>query len=122
MSEQSVHIVNCPFSGAGTANAPLFRVPAGFGGITLLNAWIVSDTAATIGSGQLNNNGTALGTSITTTIGTLAAASGTMNANVAKAISITTAYQAHSTWLAFQSVTGISGTGSRIILEYKYGK
>jgi hypothetical protein len=112
----------CFIGGAGTANVPLFRVPSGHGGITLLNVWIVSDTAATITTGQLNNNGTALGTAITSTVGTLAQSSGTMAANVLKAVSITTAYQAAATWLAWQCTAGISGTGSRIIVEYKYGK
>jgi hypothetical protein len=119
---EGVLVNTCFIGAAGTANVPLFRVPAGHGGITILNAWIVSDTAATITTGQINNNGTALGTAISSTVGTLAQTSGTMAANVQKAISIVTAYQAVSTWLSWQCTAGAAGTGSRIIIEYKYGK
>ncbi len=107
---------------AGTANVPLFKVPAGHGGITLIRAWLVRDSAATVTTGQLNNNGTAVGTAITATVGTLAQSSGTLVANTAVAISITTAYQAVNTWLAWHNTAGASGTGSRVILEYKWGK
>lgn len=119
---ESVMIQDCFIGAAGTANVPLFRVPSGHGGITILNAWIVSDTAATITTGQLNNNGTALGTAITATVGTLAQSSGTMVANVQKAITLVTAYQAAATWLSWQCTAGAAGTGSRVIIEYKYGK
>ena len=119
---ENVMIAVCNVGAAGTANVPMFRVPSGHGGITLLNAWIMCNTAATIGTGQLNNNGTSLGTAISATVGTLAVASGTFVAGVPKAITITTAYQAAATWLAFQAVTGAGATGTNIILEYKYGK
>jgi hypothetical protein len=119
---ESVEFASCFLPGAGTANVPLFRIPAGHGGITLVRAYISSNTNATIGAGQLNNNGTALGTAISATVGTLAVTSGTLVANVQKEITISTAYQAENTWMAWQCVTGISGTGSIICLEYKYGK
>jgi hypothetical protein len=116
-------LVNTCFIGAaGTANVPLFRVPADQGGITLLNAWIISDTAATITTGQINNNGTALGTAISSTVGTLAQTSGTLTANVLVPITISTAYQAKSTWLRWACTAGAAGTGARVIIEYKYGK
>ena len=122
MSEQSVQIINCLVGAAGTANVPLFRVPTGYGGISLLRGWIVSDTAATITTGQLNNNGTALGTTISSTVGTLGTVLGTLVANVQKEFTISTAYQAEKTWLSWQNTAGAGGSGSRIILEFKWGK
>jgi hypothetical protein len=113
---------SCFIGAAGTANVPLFRVPSAHGGITLLNAWIVSDTAATITTGQINNCGTSLGTAISSTVGTLAQTSGTLAANVIKAVTISTAYQDAGSWLRWQCTAGAAGTGARLILEYKYGK
>ena len=118
---ESILIANCPIGAAGTANVPLFRVPADYGGITILNAWIVSDSAATVTTGQLNN-GTGLGTAIVSTVGTLAQADGTLAANVLKAITITTAYQDAGTWLRWMNTAGATGSGARVIIEYKYGK
>lgn len=118
----SINIISCNVGAAGTANVALFRVPADFGGITILNAWIVSDTAATITTGQINNCGTALGTAISSTVGTLAQTSGTLTANVLVPITISTAYQSKSTWLRWQNTAGAGGSGSRVIIEYKYGK
>jgi hypothetical protein len=104
---------------AGTISKPLMRVPAGHGGITLLNAWIVSGAAATT-IFQLNNLGTALGTAISSNVGTL---NGTLVANVQKAISITTAYQAAATWIGLNTVSGDTlNADSKVILEYKFGK
>lgn len=119
MSEQHVEIVNVTVGAVGTVNRPLFRVPSGFGGITLLNAWIVSDSAATIVS-QLANMGTALGTAVSSVVGTLTA--GTLTANVRAAYSITTAYQAEGTWLGLNGITGTTGSASQFIIEYKHGK
>ena len=119
---ESIHIANCIIGAAGTANVPLFRVPADYGGITILNAWIVSDAAATITTGQLNNCGTGLGTAISSAVGTLAQSSGTLAADVLKAITISTAYQDAGTWLRWMNTAGASGSGSRVIIEYKYGK
>ena len=119
---EGVQIINSLVGAAGTANVPLFRVPTAHGGITILNGWLVSDTAATITTGQLNNNGTALGTAISSTVGTIAQTSGTLTANVRVPISITTAYQDAGTWVCWMNTAGASGTGSRVIIEYKYGK
>jgi urocanate hydratase len=89
MSEQAVQILTVTVGAVGTANRNLFRVPTGYGGITLLNVWLVSDSAATIVS-QLANMGTGLGTAVSAVVGTLT--DGTLTANVKKAYSITTAY------------------------------
>ena len=119
MSEQAVQIAVVNVGAVGTANATLWRVPTGFGGITLLNAWLVGNAAATIVS-QLVNMGTGLGTAVTAVVGTLT--DGTLAANVRKAYSITTAYQAESTWLGLNGITGITPTVTQVVLEFKWGK
>jgi hypothetical protein len=117
MSE--IQIVTVPVGAVGTANRALFRVPSGHGGITLLNVWLVSDAAATIVS-QLANMGTALGTAVSSVIGTLT--DGTLVANVRKPYTISTAYQAAATWLGLNGITGTTGSYSQVIVEFKYGK
>ena len=120
MSEQAIQIATVPVGAVGTANRALFRAPSGFGGITLQYVWLVSDTAATIVS-MLANMGTALGTALVgAAIGTLT--DGTLTANVRKAYTITTAYQAEGTWLGLNGVTGTIGAASQLIVEYKFGK
>jgi hypothetical protein len=52
----------------------------------------------------------------------LAQSSGTLTANVMVPITISTAYQDAGTWLRWMNTAGASGTGSRVIVEYKYGK
>ncbi len=107
---------------AGTINKPVFHVPtseSAFGGITITKAWIISGAAATT-IFQLNNMGTALGTAVVTNVGTL---NGTLAANVQKAISITTAYQASDTWIALSTLAGDTlNADSKVILEFKWGK
>lgn len=119
MSEQAVQINTINVGAVGTVNRTLFRVPTGYGGITLLNVWLVSDTASTIVS-QLANMGTALGTAVVSVIGTLT--DGTFTANVRKPYSISTAYQAEGTWLGLNGISGTIGSASSITLEYKWGK
>lgn len=107
---------------AGTINKPIFRVPASespYGGISLTGAWIISGAAATT-IFQLTNTGTTLGTAVSSVIGTL---NGTLVANTQKALTITTAYQATGTWIAFNTLAGDTlNADSKIILEYKWGK
>ena len=123
MSEQAIQSANCHIGAqAGTVNNGFWRVPASdsaFGGVTLTNAYILSGGAATSVL-QLNNMGTALGTAISSNIGTLNA---TLVANVKQAFSITTAYQASGTWIGL--TTGAGGSldaATSVILEYKWGK
>ncbi len=123
MSEQAIQTTNCHIGAqAGTVNKGFFRVPASdsaFGGITLLKAYILSGGAATSVL-QLANMGTALGTAVSSVIGTLNA---TLVANVKQAIAITTAYQASGTWVGLS--TGAGGAldaATSVILEWKWGK
>lgn len=123
MSEQAIQSVSCAIGAqAGTVNKGFWRVPtsdSAFGGVTLLNAYILSGGAATSVL-QLNNMGTALGTAISSNIGTLNA---TLVANVKQAFSITTAYQASGTWVGLSTGAGGSlDAATSVILEYKWGK
>ena len=119
MADQLPYTQTINIGAAGTEVRTLMHVPADFGGITILGAWLVAGAAATVVS-NLVNCGTALGTAVSSVIGTLT--DGTLVANVRKPMSITTAYQAKDTWIGFQSVTGITATVTELILEYKYGK
>jgi hypothetical protein len=123
MSEQALQVANCHIGAqAGTVNRGFFHVPtsdSSFGGITITKAYILSGGAATSVL-QLNNMGTALGTAISSNIGTLNA---TLVANVKQAITITTPYQESNTWVGLS--TGAGGTldaATSIILEYHWGK
>ena len=103
----------------GTVVRPLFRVPVGFGGITLTNFWLHCGAAATSVI-QLVNLGTALGTAVSSVIGTL---NGTMVANVQQAIAITTAYQAEGTWIGIKTLAGGGlDTVSIVTGEFAWGK
>lgn len=107
---------------AGTVNKGFFHVPksdSSYGGITLTKAYILSGGAATSVL-QLNNMGTALGTTIVSNIGTLNA---TLVANVKQAFTITTAYQASDTWIGLSTGAGGSlDAATSVILEYVWGK
>lgn len=123
MSEKAIQSVSCAIGAqAGTVNKGFWRVPSSnsaYGGITLLSAYILSGGAATSVL-QLNNMGTALGTAISSNIGTLNA---TLVANVKQAFSITTAYQATGTWIGLSTGAGGSlDAATSIILEYVWGK
>jgi hypothetical protein len=113
-------IVTVPIGAqGGTVNRPLFRVPTGYGGITLTNVWIRAGGASTSVM-QLQNLGTALGTTVSSVIGTL---NGTLVANVQQAFSITTAYQTEGTWLGLG--TGVGGSldaATELVIEFVYGK
>ncbi len=123
MSEQAIQTISVAVGAqAGTVNRGLFRVPksdSAFGGITLLNVFIQAGAAATSVL-QLQNLGTALGTAVSSVVGTLNA---TLVANVRQAMSITTPYQASGTWLGLGTGAGGSlDAATNLIVEFKWGK
>ena len=123
MSEQAIQTISVAIGAqAGTVSRPMFRVPksdSAFGGITITGAYIQSAAAATT-IFQLTNMGTALGTAITSVVGTL---NGTLVANVQKALSVTTAYQASGTWIGLNTGAGDTlNAASNLLIEYKWGK
>ena len=123
MSEKAIQSVVFDVGAmAGTVNKGVWRVPtstSAYGGVTLTGAYIISGGAATSVL-QLNNFGTALGTTIVANIGTLNAS---LVANVKQAMSITTAYQATGTWIGLSTGAGGSlDAATSVILEYVWGK
>lgn len=108
---------------AGSVNQPLFRVPQGagalpHGGITIQNAYALCSGAAT--SVLSLYTGTALGTSVTGTAGTL---NGTFVANVPQAFTINTAYVSTGKWILLGTGAGGSlATTNWVIVEYVWGK
>ncbi len=119
MSEKHIHVsISGVGAQAGTVRAPLFRVPATHGGITITGAYMKCGAAAT--SVLTLCTGTALGTASTGTAGTL---NGTFVANVPQAFDIDTAYVDAGKWLLLETGAGGSlSTVSEIIVEYVWGK
>ena len=114
-------VVSIPIGSLGTANREVLHVPSTHGGITLTAAYVVCGSTSTCVM-SLNNNGTSPGTAISSNVGTLPVASSTLTANVPAAMTISTAYQAKNTWVAVQSVSGITDANAQLVLEYKFGK
>jgi hypothetical protein len=108
---------------AGTVNQPLWRVPTGasaasHGGITLQNAYMICSGAAT--SVLSLYTGTALGTAVTGTAGTL---NGTFTANVPIAFTLGTSYVGSGKWVLLGTGAGGSlATTNVVVLEYIWGK
>jgi hypothetical protein len=119
----NLNVVTIPVAAiAGTVVHPLFRVPQGgtndFGGITIQKAYMMSSAAATSELQLLK--GTALGTAVTGTIGTLNA---TLVANVQQAFTINNAYVASGSWIQLKTNAGGSlATTNAVIIEYAWGK
>lgn len=123
MSEKAIQSISVAVGAlAGTVVRPLFRVPtstSAFGGISLTGVYIACGAAATSVL-QLVNLGTALGTAVSSVIGTL---NGTFVANVQQAMSITTAYQATGTWIGIKTLAGGGlDTVTNATLEFVWGK
>jgi hypothetical protein len=108
----------------GTVCHPLFRVPTGYGRMTILKAYLDPGiAAATVGNTYLVDAGTALGTAQSATIGTLAIANGTFTADVPKAFSLVAAPTVDAGhWVSLYVVTGTTIASSAVVVEYKYGK
>jgi len=104
------------------AQLPLFKVPAGHGGITILGAQVTTLTAGTAGL-YLIDAGTA-GT--TTNGGTLASYGGTAytaKTPVAMSVSATAPYLAEGKYLAVkEDNTGTTVTVTEVAITYKFGK
>jgi hypothetical protein len=122
MAEKLLFTQVCPVAAiAGSVNQPLFRVPSSesaYGGITITKAYALCSGAAT----QVLSlyTGTALGTAVTGTAGTL---NGTFVANVPQAFTVNTAYVGSGKWVLLGTGAGGSmATTNAIIIEYVWGK
>src|SRR5512146_2848056 len=108
---KEVYSVTVPVAAiAGTVVQPLYHVPTGHGGITLQSAYVLCSGAAT--SALSLHSGTALGTAVTATIGTL---NGTFVANVQQAMTISTAYVAAGSWVLLKTNAGGSLATTNVV-------
>ena len=120
-SQFDVHIVTCNIGALTNDFRPLFKVPAAGGGITILNANYVTETAGT-STVELVDLGTA-GTSITG--GTLfSGGSAVAVAGIPTVLTVDdTAFLAGGNWLGVKEAnTGTTGAISIISLAYIVGK
>jgi len=122
MAEKIVHTVVANVGIVTNGLMPLFKVPAGFGGITLLNASVTFEAAGTAQLYLINAG--AVGTS-TGANGTLATGSGTTYAALTPG-SMTVAsspYIGAGSYVAVkESNVGASSGTTLVELSYVYGK
>ena len=118
--------IRCNVGIVGTTCHQMFRVPSGFGGITVTKAYLDPGiAAATVGLTYIVDGGPALGTARATsgTLGTIAAANGTFVADTPKAFSLVSApYLAEGHWMSLYVATGVTIASSAVVIEYKVGK
>lgn len=122
MAEQSPHILVANVGIVSNGLLPLFKVPAGFGGITILEAEVTFEEAGTAGL-YLINAGT-VGTS-TGADGTLANSGGTAyTALTPKAMTVTsTPYIGAGSYVAVKEINVGESSGTTLVsIKYKYGK
>ena len=123
MAEQSPQIFVTNIGVVTNAQLPLFKVPAGFGGITILGAQATFLTAGTAGLYLIDAG--AAGT--TTSGGTLASYGGTAyTAKTPIAFSVssgTSAYLAEGSYLAVKEANvGTTVTVTEVAITYRFGK
>lgn len=121
MADQSPQIFVANIGALTNASLPLFKVPAGFGGITILGAQETFLTAGTARNHLIDMG--AAGT--TTNGGTLATSGGTARtAKVPVAMTLqSTVYLAEGSYLAVkEDNTGANVTVTEIAITYRFGK
>ena len=121
MSTQSPNIFVANICAVTNASLPLFKVPAGFGGLTVLG---VQSTQLTAGTTQLYLID--MGSAGTATTGGTLATSGTAHAAktpVAWTVSTSTPYIAEGSYLAVkEGNVGTTVTVTEVAVTFKWGK
>ena len=117
-----VNIVSCNIGALTNDFRPLFKVPAGFGGITVLGAAYITETAGT-STLQLVDLGTA-GTSVASGGTIFSGGSAVAVAGVPNAMTVDdTAYLGEGHWMGVQEAnTGATGAITIVTLSYFTGK
>lgn len=117
-----VNIVSTNIGALTNDFRPLLKVPTGFGGLTILNANYVTETAGT-STVQLVDLGTA-GTSVSTGGTLFSGGSVVAVAGIPKSMSVAdTAYIAEGHWMGVQEAnTGTTGAITIVSLSYLMGK
>jgi hypothetical protein len=121
MADQNPQIFVANIGAITNANLPIFKCPAGYGGLTIL---AVQSTQLTAGTTQLYLID--MGAAGTTTNGGTLATSGTAHAAkvpVAWTVSATTPYLAEGSYLAVKEGNiGTTVTVTEVAITYKWGK
>jgi hypothetical protein len=99
-SYADINLVSCNIAALSNDCRPLFKVPAGFGGITVVSGNITSFGAGT-SSVNVVNMGTA-GTSASSTIATLGSV--VFVAGTPQAFTVSTAYVDEGDWVGIEEV------------------
>ena len=117
-----VNIVSCNIGALSNDFRPLFKIPAGFGGITILGANYVTETAGT-STVQLVDLGTA-GTAVASGGTLFSGGSAVAAAGIPVAMTVDdTAYCGAGRWVGVQEAnTGTTGAITIVTLSYSMGK
>jgi len=102
---------------------PLFKVPAGFGGITLLEAQITFEAAGTAGLYLINAGAVGTSTGADGTLATYGGTTYTAHTPSAMTVSTTTPYIGAGSYVAVkENNTGASSGTTTVSIAYKFGK
>lgn len=105
----------------GSTHLPLVKVPNGYGGITVLESYLVAPGAGTAIGGLLVTL-TDVGTpAVNGTIGSFAGTVITA-AGVPAALTVSSAYVADDYWIGFDQTSGTVPAGTFIVMSYVTGK
>lgn len=105
----------------GATHVPLAKIPAGFGGITILEAALVGPSAGTAVAGLLVKLTDAGTPAISGTIGAFTTP-GVTAAGVPIACTLSTPYVDADTWIGYDQTSGTVPAGTFITLSYVMGK
>lgn len=121
-SQGDVHIVSCNIGALSNDYRPIFKVPLGWGGITILSASYVTETAGTSSVSLVNagTGGTAIASGGTLFAGGSAAATAGVPVDMTVA---DTAFIDDGNWVAVKEANiGTTGAITIVSLSYLMGK
>ena len=105
----------------GATHLPLVKVPNGYGGITVLESYLVAPGAGTAIGGLLVTCTDAGTPAVNGTIGSFAGTVVTA-AGVPSALTVSSAYVADDYWIGFDQTSGTVPAGTFIVMSYVTGK
>jgi len=104
----------------GDTHLPLVKVPNGYGGITVLESYLVAPGAGTVTGGLLVTLTDAGTPAVNGTIGSFGTV--TTAAGVPSALTVSSAYVADDYWIGFDQTSGTVPAGTFIVMSYVMGK
>ena len=105
----------------GSTHLPLVKVPNGYGGITVLESYLVAPGAGTAIGGLLVTLTDAGTPAVNGTIGSFAGTVDTA-AGVPSALTVSSAYVADDYWIGYDQTSGTVPAGTFIVMSYVMGK